>query len=253
MVDTLTKHIFTCCFAAEQTDVNQIQYTSDPRLEEGRGEPLQVPLSSVGQLPRSTGTGAVAGYSGHAGYADPFCDTGRESSDRAGSVSARSASEGPTPSATARGRSPENKQREKERLQDMVKEFAKAAVQGQQCQQVEPSGVGGPRSATYSIDPGLRTFSLQPHDSDAITVGMAGIQEVVREFRDTQFASLRPSPQLTGEDLLRRFVCVQWKATGEEGEESSLGLIMPNAYERERFYTCMKILRWAMDSRKAKK
>jgi len=143
----------------------------------------------------------------------------------------------------------EDRQKEKERLQDMVKEFAKAVIQGQQCQWL-PSTAGAPRSATYSFDKALRTFTLRPEDCPATSLEMIRIQEVIKDVRDTPFSELVNLPRphaLAGDEFERRFVCL---LHGDESQPQYLSLLLPNPYERERFYTSMKILRWAMDSRR---
>lgn len=224
------RHLFTCCFAADQTDAHQISYMGDPKLEEGRGGfPLLMPSSRSGQFPKP----------GYVAF---------EPGDGSGHGSARSR-EGSAP-PTARSLSPEEKQKEKERLQNMVKEFAKAAIQGQQCQWLQASGVGGPLAATFSIDRSLRTFTLQPADAQAVSLGMGSIREVLKDVRDTPFFGVLP--QNADEALERRFVCLQYEGVLGEAQDRYLAILTPNPYERERFYTCMKILRWAMDSRREK-
>merc|ERR1712079_838185 len=103
------------------------------------------------------------------------------------------------------------------------------------------------------MDKALRTFSLRPEDSVAVVVDMTRIQEILKDVRSTpysQFMGLPHPPSLAGDDLERRFVCVVYEDASSPNEPQYLGLLMPNPYERERFYTCMKILRWAMDSRR---
>jgi len=172
------------------------------------------------------------------------------SSGYTGPHTSRSTSQEP---ASARmSMSPEDKQKEKERVQDMVKEFAKVVVQGQQCQWL-PVTLGPARAATYAIDKALRTFSLRPEDSVAVAVDMIRIQEILKDVRSTPYSKLLGLPRphsLAGDDLERRFVCVVHEDSSSPDEPQYLGLLMPNPYERERFYTCMKILRWAMDSRR---
>jgi len=156
------------------------------------------------------------------------------------------------PASARTSKSPEDRQKEKERVQDMVKEFAKVVVQGQQCQWL-PATLGPTRTATYAIDKALRTFSLRPEDSVAVAVDMIRIQEILKDVRSTPYSQLLGLPRphsLTGDDLERRFVCVVHEDSSSPNEPQYLGLLMPNPYERERFYTCMKILRWAMESRR---
>eukprot|EP00747_Dinoflagellata_sp_TGD_P190987 gnl/TRDRNA2_/TRDRNA2_53714_c0_seq1.p1 gnl/TRDRNA2_/TRDRNA2_53714_c0~~gnl/TRDRNA2_/TRDRNA2_53714_c0_seq1.p1 ORF type:complete len:224 (+),score=56.84 gnl/TRDRNA2_/TRDRNA2_53714_c0_seq1:99-770(+) len=223
MVEGLLRQVFSCCFAGD-TDSHQISYVSDPKLEEGtNAHPLSIPTSSYGHMQKPSPGG--------------------------GEWSART-NEGSQPS-TARSLTAEEKQREKERLQEMVKEFAKASVQGQPCQWLEPSNFGGrPYPATFSIDKALQTFVLTPEGASEKTlkISMEKIREVMKDSRDTPF-----SPQQQNGDQERRFVCLLHEDAEDSQKPAHLGLIMPNPYERERFYTCMKILRWAMDSRRVGK
>jgi hypothetical protein len=224
MLDAQVRQFFSCCFADDHADAHQISYASDPKLEEGNGGPLRMPPSSGHfKLP-------VAGAAGLGG--NNMVDSAR--------------SHGSAPS-TARSLTPEERQKEKERLQDMVKEFAKAVVQGQQCQWLDPTGIGGPKPATYFFDKGLSTFSLRLEDRPPISFHMVSIQEVMKDHINTPFASLRLHRDSA--DHERRFACLQYE---DGGELNHLGILLPNPYERERFYTCMKILRWAMDSRREK-
>merc|ERR1712217_613221 len=111
-------------------------------------------------------------------------------------------------------------------------------------------GAGGaPCAATYSFDKALRHFSLVPTDSPPITFEMMHIEDLIKDFRQTPFADVMQLPAAV-EDVERRFICVQHDQN--QSGEKHLGLLMPNPHERERYYTCMKILRWAMDSRREK-
>merc|ERR1719436_790490 len=89
--------------------------------------------------------------------------------------------------------SAEEKRNERERLQDMVKEFTKAVVQGQQCQWV-PSITESPRRATYSFDKALRSFSLHPDGGPVVCLDMLRICEVVKDVRETPFSQLERLP-----------------------------------------------------------
>lgn len=147
---------------------------------------------------------------------------------------------------------PEERIRERERLQDMVKEFAKAVVMGQPCQWL-CSNVGSPRPATYAFDKALSTFTLRPEESQPLTVQMMRIREVSKDLRETPFIELLDLPRphaLAGDELERRFVCLVHEDPSCPGAKQHLGLLLPNPYERERFYKCMKILRWAMDTKR---
>lgn len=230
-MDMAVRALSCCCLAADQTDAHQLTtFPDNPLYDEHASRPLQLPSSGAGRLDRpSPGRLGV-------GPLEPQM------------LSSRTTGSGPP---TARSLSPEERQKEKERLQDMVKEFAKAVVQGQQCQWL-PGTTSAPRPAVYSFDKALKHFNVRADDTQPLMLEMVKIAEILKEVRGTPFSELPrlpPPHALAGEEMDRRFVCVQYEAPGS-GQMEYVGLLLPNPYERERFYTCMKILRWAMDSRR---
>mmetsp|Transcript_5646 Transcript_5646/g.13412 ORF Transcript_5646/g.13412 Transcript_5646/m.13412 type:complete len:247 (-) Transcript_5646:80-820(-) len=245
MVFGMRRALSCCCLVGDQTDSHQITYPSDPMLDEKvGGPPVLLPSSSSGQMGKLP-PGSIGGI----GATSPWPDASQNSSR--GPHSSRSG----TAELSARSSmSPEERVRERERLQDMVKEFAKAVVQGQQCQWLH-STVGAPKSATYSFDKALNTFSLRPDESPLLSIEMIRIRDVLKDVRETPFSDLLDVPRphaLAGIELERRFVCIVHEDAACAKQLQYLGLLLPNPYERERFYKCMKILRWAMDSRREK-
>mmetsp|Transcript_114567 Transcript_114567/g.356801 ORF Transcript_114567/g.356801 Transcript_114567/m.356801 type:complete len:245 (-) Transcript_114567:73-807(-) len=241
MVFGMRRALSCCCLTGDQTDSHQITYPSDPMLDERvGGPPVLLPSNSSGQMGK-----LPPGSLGPSSY---WSDTGQTTSR--GPQSSRSAVSAELSARS--GMSPEERVRERERLQDMVKEFAKAVVQGQQCQWLH-STVGAPRAATYSFDKALNTFSLRPEESPAISVEMIRIRDVLKDVRDTPFSDLLDLPRphaLAGMELDRRFVCIVHEDVACAEQVQYIGLLLPNPYERERFYKCMKILRWALESRR---
>jgi len=155
-----------------------------------------------------------------------------------------------TPSST-RSLSPEEKQKEKERLQLMVREFAKQVVLGQPCKWIDPVFRQPPSDAIYSIDRSLRNFQVQVQAGGPThVVPMPRIIDVVKSPQATRQFDWLPAqaPSLGIDDFDGRFVCVlQQGSDGSPGPE--FGMLMPDFDERERFFTCVKILRWAMEGR----
>lgn len=226
MVDMAVRAMSCCCIGADQTDAHQLTTFpgGNPNQDELASRPLQLPSSSAGQFGRPPSR------------LDPL---------ESAMLSSRTSGSAPL---TARSLNSE-RQKEKERLQDMVKEFAKAAVQGQLCQWL-PGTTGTPRAATYSFDKALRNFHVIPEGSQPLTLEMTRITDILKEVRGTPFSEmprLPPPHALAGEEIDRRFVCVQYQGSDQT---EFLGLLLPNPHERERFFTCMKILRWAMESRR---
>lgn len=212
---------FSCCYVEDQEDVHQISYASDPKLEESAFRP--------------NGTHAQ-----------------RPAASNCVGIPASARSQGSAPS-TARSFTAEEKRKEKDRLQDMVKDFAKSAMLGMPCQWLHPNGTGGPQPATYSIDRSMNVFSVRPEGEQEVTCQMADVLEVLRQSEQTPFSLgqltlTQPFREGTqGNDLESRFICVQYEV---KGRIQQVGILLPDSYERERFFTCMKILRWAMDTRR---
>mmetsp|Transcript_4488 Transcript_4488/g.5631 ORF Transcript_4488/g.5631 Transcript_4488/m.5631 type:complete len:243 (-) Transcript_4488:82-810(-) len=239
MANLMMRNVFSCCLADETSIAEEISYATDPKLDEGTRLSLQLPTTSPGHLHRDL--------------------LHERRFPGAGDISARSSGQDSAP-FSARSWSPEDKQKEKERLQDIVREFAKAVVDGQQCQWLDSrSGPCAPRPAKYFIDRSMRTFTLRPENGPEVQFGMASIVEVLKDYESTAFADYKGAATgyHTGSDLMERcFVCVQYTDSSAEDTNSdvdnNLGMLMQNQYERERFYTCMKILKWATESRRDK-
>merc|ERR1712190_59955 len=136
-----------------------------------------------------------------------------------GAIPNSSRSYASAPSSARSSLTPEERQKEKDRLQDMVKEFAKAVVQGLQCQWL-PNAVVAPRRASYSFDKSLKIFSVVPDDSPPVSFEMMKIQEVTKDARQTPFADLLQLPPphaLAGDELERHFICIEYEDGGGGG------------------------------------
>lgn len=264
-----------CCSNFNEEDTLQITYkkSDDPDLlEEGCG-PLGIPPSVEGRYGPSyqssgiylSSYGGYGGYGGHGGHSSGARSPGASSRGSlgapVGSVSARSSGGQSTSSrgSSARSQSPSERQREKDRLQDLTREFAKAAVGGQPCLLLPAEGSGcigseEPRAATYSLDKALRTFTLQAEGAAPSGIGLMSIRDFIKDVRDTPFlggAKLRAPPSVGSGDPDRCFVCLQVEVEARGGGTAlrHVGLLLPDPYERERFFTCMKLLRWALETR----
>jgi hypothetical protein len=142
----------------------------------------------------------------------------------------------------------EEERQEKERVQAMVKQFAKAATMGKACEWVQEDGRLLP--STFRIDRNLANFTVEVMDGDGhLEVAVVQIIDVVRDVMDPSVRHFPPN-------LLRlwshRFVAVQYMdgdpdATGNTPVRS-LGLLLHDLADRNQFYSSVKILRWALDS-----
>lgn len=248
MEAALRQVLSCCCLSANTTQAQGQQLTYDhPRLEElhtNRSLPVPAP----------PGTQKWPGYmSSPAMSAGSLAHPAEVSSARS---SRRSSREWETPATLTRSRSgplsPEEQKHEKERLQDMVREFAKAVVKGLQCQLLT-STEGAPLDCTYQFDKALRLFSVKPVSDALHQLELASVVEVKKDVLGTPFSKLlelQPPHAVSGEQLERRVACVIY-CDGEKAQQT-LVLLMPNQFERERFYTCMNILRWALTTRQQK-
>eukprot|EP00927_Polykrikos_kofoidii_P058405 TRINITY_DN52903_c0_g1_i1.p1 TRINITY_DN52903_c0_g1~~TRINITY_DN52903_c0_g1_i1.p1 ORF type:complete len:253 (+),score=33.56 TRINITY_DN52903_c0_g1_i1:91-849(+) len=218
----------------------------NPRLDEGLDQSAPFILaSSSGQMPPRMSSG-------------PALSSGIPMSARS---SGGTGVVGSAPT-TARSLSGEDRQKEKERMQDLVKEFAKSVVQGQPCHFLPDtefesllstggSSASAPRPAQYALDKSLRNFSVRSQDSVEAVIPMASVVEVMKDVRETPLAGfdgLPPPHLLSGDALERRFVCMSYVM--EDTHIAHIALLLPDQHERERFYTCMKILRWALDCKR---
>eukprot|EP00929_Paragymnodinium_shiwhaense_P054568 TRINITY_DN27355_c0_g2_i1.p1 TRINITY_DN27355_c0_g2~~TRINITY_DN27355_c0_g2_i1.p1 ORF type:complete len:273 (-),score=59.63 TRINITY_DN27355_c0_g2_i1:264-1082(-) len=170
---------------------------------------------------------------------------------------------------TARVLTTEERQREKARMQSMVKEFAKSAMQGEKCQilpiaeSLNPSQL---QSGIYSLDRELTMFRVTMQEKESSgkrvqSIPLLNVTDILKDVRQTPLAylhSLRPPHLLSGEELQKRFVCVSYEALGGQsgpGRPSQpyyMAFLLSDQHERDRFYTCMKVLRWALDAKAAK-
>jgi len=148
---TIRQALSCCCLVGEQTNAHQISYPGDPRLEEGHtGQPLLLQSSGPGTLGKMS-PGGVSNLGTLSNLEPPRTLLEPQPQGiTAGLIPNSSRSLGSAPSSARGSLSPEERQKEKERLQDMVKEFAKSVVQGLQCQHL-PNGTGAPRCASYSF------------------------------------------------------------------------------------------------------
>mmetsp|Transcript_43365 Transcript_43365/g.68656 ORF Transcript_43365/g.68656 Transcript_43365/m.68656 type:complete len:195 (+) Transcript_43365:83-667(+) len=130
------------------------------------------------------------------------------------------------------------KMREKARLQDLVKSFAKRAVNGIKCELIyNDSGVAVP--AKYFIDRRLQSLKIIPADS--MNAEVEGDLECIREAYDFQAGShLVPTAVKQGLRLeqKKRFVLISFV-----DKSSDICLLESSSTEREQCVMCMKILR----------
>lgn len=138
--------------------------------------------------------------------------------------------------------SPEEKAREKARLQELVKSFAKRAVQGITCTLVTDSGALRP--AKYHIDKRLQKLMIKVEDQDppdfSRTCPLAQITEIYRPEDGEHF--FPKTVQDLNDDQKKRLLMISY--TGERSASERFLFLENDTFDRERFLTCMKILRF---------
>mmetsp|Transcript_52638 Transcript_52638/g.132286 ORF Transcript_52638/g.132286 Transcript_52638/m.132286 type:complete len:340 (-) Transcript_52638:85-1104(-) len=145
----------------------------------------------------------------------------------------------------------EAKQREKEKLQEMVKEFAKSVMGGMSCEYVDNHTLKL-KPATYTIDRALRLFSVQTKDAPAdadplVAFEITKMVEIHRHYKKMPPLMSLPDPTtaMSSNDLAR-LICIQYT---HDDRPMYMLLCLRDPADQERFFTCMKILRWAMEGR----
>mmetsp|Transcript_71627 Transcript_71627/g.180763 ORF Transcript_71627/g.180763 Transcript_71627/m.180763 type:complete len:281 (+) Transcript_71627:172-1014(+) len=137
--------------------------------------------------------------------------------------------------------SAEEKEREKARLQKLVKEFAKEAVTGIAVSLVTP-GTGAQTPYFFQMDRYLTVFSLQPKDGSnstaEATLQCVNVRDLTQIYKGADVAMRAPGlGRLAG-------LCVGLDTTRADRQ---LFFCFDEPLERDKFYTCLKILRMSVD------
>jgi len=138
--------------------------------------------------------------------------------------------------------------KEKERLQSMVKDFATNVVLGQKCDVINKQRDDEFTivQAQYILSRTLSEFTIEAADSDPVTVPMLQIRDIVKNVETTDLAKCGKAPSIS-KQLGSHFVGLVFD--NEFGERKCYGLLLQTENERDKFFTCMKILRWAVTSK----
>lgn len=133
--------------------------------------------------------------------------------------------------------SPEEKAEEKARLQELVKSFAKRAVQGIRCTAVDVN-TGECVAAKYSVDRKLQQLILSVIGQSDEVCYLAQIAEIYRIDDGDEFLPKPILSRLSQADQERMLYIVH----GPQ-QEKQLCILENDIDDRERFVTCVKILR----------
>eukprot|EP00747_Dinoflagellata_sp_TGD_P188574 gnl/TRDRNA2_/TRDRNA2_47791_c1_seq1.p1 gnl/TRDRNA2_/TRDRNA2_47791_c1~~gnl/TRDRNA2_/TRDRNA2_47791_c1_seq1.p1 ORF type:complete len:167 (+),score=35.24 gnl/TRDRNA2_/TRDRNA2_47791_c1_seq1:36-503(+) len=145
--------------------------------------------------------------------------------------------------------SPEEKVQEKQRLQELVKQFARDSLPGVECTLVDPVAARKVKGQ-YRLDGSLNYMHFARHDGSASSViPIAAIGEI------SAYSELPESDQKAISEVLQQDECrnlllikashssqASSSANGREVSDEAY-VLLPNAAENDRFATCMKILR----------
>jgi len=132
-----------------------------------------------------------------------------------------------------------DREKEKTRLQKLLKDFAKACVAGISVNVVN-SRTGGMPPFIFQMDRRLSSFSLQPGDGGAVdTVAQDfGLQEVVNVYKGQEVCRRAPFLGLSAASCVGIDMC---------DPQNSLMLHFDDAYERDKFYTCLQVMKMSVD------
>lgn len=148
--------------------------------------------------------------------------------------------EQPPPSGRSQSSlTPEEKAAEKARLQELVKKFAKSAVQGVPCELVLESGM---TRGKYKIDKKLQKMTMESEAQGTAnyTFMVSSIQEIHR-MEDGEVHFPPNARQTLGPDERARALAISY--TNDAGQPGTVCFLENGATDKERFLTCMKILR----------
>mmetsp|Transcript_60863 Transcript_60863/g.108076 ORF Transcript_60863/g.108076 Transcript_60863/m.108076 type:complete len:216 (-) Transcript_60863:68-715(-) len=140
---------------------------------------------------------------------------------------------------SANSMSPEEKEREKGRLQRLVKEFAKEAVTGIAVNLVNPD------TSRYSphffqMDRYLTVFSLKPKDGSTA-------DSAVQDFNVKDLIKIYKGPEVLMSAPSLGTVAAMCVAMDTTRADRRLFFQFDEPLERDKFYTCLKILRMSVD------
>lgn len=166
----------------------------------------------------------------------PMTPGGESGAGNGGADTARSAASGGS------SMSAEEKEREKARLQRLVKDFAKEAVTGIAVSLVNPE-TGRESPHFFQMDRYLTVFSLKPKDGSSAesSVQDFNVKDLTSIYKGTEVTMKAPS--LGGVAAL----CV---GLDTNRADRRLFFHFDEAIERDKFYTCLKILRMSVDIKK---
>lgn len=136
------------------------------------------------------------------------------------------------------------REREKSRLQKLLKDFAKEAVAGFAVNLVNTKSVGRKPHYMFQMDRHLSTFTLRPEDgSTAVESSMQGfsMKEVIEIYKGPEVVTRAP---MLGVDAN---ACVGLDLGVQGLGDHRLLFHFDDSYERDKFYTCLQVVRMSVE------
>jgi len=218
-----------CCCVNTASAVDQVGVTGDMLgAQPGASETGTVPPSSVPQFPTPDPTKGKQTLA-----ASPPPAGGPSPRDLDGSVSARSNVSAGSAMST------EEKEKEKLRLQRLVKDFAKEAVTGIAVNLVN-SETARQSPHFFQMDRYLTVFSLKPKDGSSA-------ESSVQDFNVKDLTLIYKGPEVAAKAPSLGSLAAQCVGLDTNRADRRLFFHFDDNYERDKFYTCLKILRMSVD------
>mmetsp|Transcript_24715 Transcript_24715/g.57068 ORF Transcript_24715/g.57068 Transcript_24715/m.57068 type:complete len:229 (+) Transcript_24715:132-818(+) len=214
-----------CCCVNTASAVDQVGVTGDMLGgQPGAVETGTVPPSSVPQFPTPDPSKTKQTLAASSAASPQELD---------GSVSARSNVSAGSAMST------EEKEKEKLRLQRLVKDFAKEAVTGIAVNLVN-SETARQSPHFFQMDRYLTVFSLKPKDGSSA-------ESSVQDFNVKDLTLIYKGPEVAAKAPSLGSVAAQCVGLDTTRADRRLFFHFDDNYERDKFYTCLKILRMSVD------
>eukprot|EP00747_Dinoflagellata_sp_TGD_P028205 gnl/TRDRNA2_/TRDRNA2_133102_c0_seq2.p1 gnl/TRDRNA2_/TRDRNA2_133102_c0~~gnl/TRDRNA2_/TRDRNA2_133102_c0_seq2.p1 ORF type:complete len:220 (-),score=43.32 gnl/TRDRNA2_/TRDRNA2_133102_c0_seq2:225-884(-) len=145
--------------------------------------------------------------------------------------------------------SPEEKTQEKQRLQELVKQFARDSLRGVECTLIDPVAARK-HKGQYRLDGTLNYMHFARQDgSGSSVIPIAAIGEI-SAFSDMLESEQKTIREFLQQDECRNVLLIKASSSGQVPLPADSGpvvnkayVLLPDAAENDRFTTCMKILR----------
>eukprot|EP00930_Biecheleria_cincta_P069651 TRINITY_DN57365_c0_g1_i1.p1 TRINITY_DN57365_c0_g1~~TRINITY_DN57365_c0_g1_i1.p1 ORF type:complete len:246 (+),score=58.86 TRINITY_DN57365_c0_g1_i1:73-738(+) len=213
---------FLCCCVNTSSQAENVSISGDLVGPQSSFPEASFPLSSATPQLKA----------GLQGQQDPDATPMEDTKESGGMNTARS-------TMSASSMSPEEKEKEKGRLQRLVKEFAKEAVTGIAVTLVNPE-TARQSPHFFQMDRYLTVFSLKPKDGSTA-------DSAVQDFNVKDLTKIYKGPEVLMAAPSLGTVTPMCVALDTNRADRKLFFHFEEPMERDKFYTCLKILRMSVD------